>query len=53
MHIPDGYLGPQTYLTAYAATAPFWIAAVRNLNKTLRSKNVPKLALGAAQPDMP
>lgn len=48
MHIPDGYLGPQTYLTAYAATAPFWIAAVRNLNKTLRSKNVPKLALGAA-----
>ncbi|MHB1455297.1 MAG: cobalt transporter CbiM [Armatimonadota bacterium] len=48
MHIPDGYLGPQTYLTAYAVTAPFWIAAVRNLNKTLRSKNVPKLALGAA-----
>lgn len=48
MHIPDGYLGPQTYLTAYAATAPFWIASIRNLNKTLRSKNVPKLALGAA-----
>lgn len=48
MHIPDGYLSPQTYLTAYAATAPFWIASVRNLNRTLRSKNVPKLALGAA-----
>lgn len=48
MHIPDGYLGPQTYITAYAVTAPFWIAAINKLKKTLRNKNVPLLALGAA-----
>lgn len=48
MHIPDGYLSPITYTAAYAAAVPFWAAAVRNLNKTLRSKSVPKLALGAA-----
>lgn len=48
MHIPDGYLGPQTYSIAYAAVLPFWIAASRKLNRTLRSKQVPLLALSAA-----
>lgn len=48
MHIPDGYLGPQTYVAAYAVAVPFWIAASRKLNKTLRSKQVPLLALSAA-----
>jgi len=48
MHIPDGYLGPQTYAAAYGAVAPFWIAASRILGKTLRSRQVPLLALGAA-----
>jgi cobalt/nickel transport system permease protein len=48
MHIPDGYLGPQTYISAYAAAVPFWMTASRKLNKTLRSKQVPLLALGAA-----
>ena len=48
MHIPDGYLGPQTYTAAYAAAVPFWVIASRKLNKTLRSKQVPVLALSAA-----
>lgn len=48
MHIPDGYLGPQTYIVAYAAVAPFWLAASHKLNRTLRSRQVPLLALGAA-----
>jgi cobalt/nickel transport system permease protein len=48
MHIPDGYLGPQTYTAAYAVAVPFWIVASRKLNKTLRSKQVPLLALSAA-----
>jgi cobalt/nickel transport system permease protein len=48
MHIPDGYLGPQTYGAAYLAVAPFWALASRRLNKTLRSRQVPLLALGAA-----
>ena len=48
MHIPDGYLGPVTYATMYAATIPFWAAASWKLNRTLKSKQVPYLALGAA-----
>jgi cobalt/nickel transport system permease protein len=48
MHIPDGYLGPQTYGAAYVVAAPFWAIASRKLNQTLRSKQVPLLALSAA-----
>jgi len=48
MHIPDGYLGPQTYIAAYAAAAPFWVVASRKLNQSLRRRQVPLLALGAA-----
>lgn len=48
MHIPDGYLGPQTYVAAYAVTVPFWAVASRKLNQSLRLRQVPLLALGAA-----
>ena len=48
MHIPDGYLGPQTYVPAYAAIVPLWAVASNKLNKTLRARQVPLLALGAA-----
>lgn len=48
MHIPDGYLGPATYSVMYAATIPFWVVASRRLNRTLKAKQAPYLALGAA-----
>jgi len=48
MHIPDGYLGPTTYGSLYAVTIPFWAIAARKLNKTLKTKQAPYLALGAA-----
>ncbi len=48
MHIPDGYLGPATYGAMYAATIPFWAVASWKLNKTLKAKQAPYLALGAA-----
>jgi cobalt/nickel transport system permease protein len=48
MHIPDGYLGPATYVTMYVVTIPFWAAASWKLNKTLKTKQAPYLALGAA-----
>ena len=48
MHIPDGYLGPATYGAMFAATIPCWVAASYKLNKTLKSKQAPYLALGAA-----
>jgi len=48
MHIPDGYLGPATYGALYAITIPFWAIASWKLNKTLKTKQAPYLALGAA-----
>ena len=48
MHIPDGYLGPPTSGALYAVMIPLWIAASRIGKKTLRAKQVPLLAIGAA-----
>ncbi|MFZ4396948.1 MAG: cobalt transporter CbiM [Kiritimatiellia bacterium] len=48
MHIPDGYLGPPTSGALFAVMIPLWIAASRIVKKTLRAKQVPLLAIGAA-----
>ncbi|HEY3284677.1 MAG TPA: cobalt transporter CbiM [Armatimonadota bacterium] len=48
MHIPDGYLSPQTYLPAYGAMVPFWSVASRRLKSALRARQVPMVALGSA-----
>lgn len=48
MHIPDGYLGPATYVTSYAVVAPLWAVASRRLSQSLKSRQVPLLAMGAA-----
>ncbi len=48
MHIPDGYLGPQTYGVLYGVMVPLWALASRIVRRTLEQKQVPFLALGAA-----
>lgn len=48
MHIPDGYLGPATCGFFYALMLPIWIAASKIAKKTLKAKQVPLLAIGAA-----
>ncbi|MBF0559346.1 MAG: cobalt transporter CbiM [Nitrospirae bacterium] len=48
MHIPDGYLSPQTYIPLYGVAVVFWGAALRKIKKTLSSKYVPYLAMAAA-----
>jgi len=48
MHIPDGYLGPQTYLPLYGVSVGFWAIAQRKLKKQLSLKHVPYLAMAAA-----
>lgn len=48
MHIPDGYLGPATCGFFYAVMLPIWGAASRIVKKTLKAKQVPLLAMGAA-----
>ena len=48
MHIPDGYLGPGTSGFLYAVMIPIWIIASKIVKKTLKAKQVPLLAIGAA-----
>ncbi|OIO88441.1 MAG: cobalamin biosynthesis protein CbiM [Candidatus Aquicultor secundus] len=48
MHIPDGYLSPQTSGVLLAAMTPIWIKASQKVKKTLKAKQVPLLAIGAA-----
>jgi len=48
MHIPDGYLGPTTSIALYTVMIPVWIAASNIVKKTLKSTQVPLLAIGAA-----
>lgn len=48
MHIPDGYLGPQTYIPAYGVMAALWAVGLAKLKKSLRLRQIPLLALGAA-----
>ncbi len=48
VHIPDGYLGPATYGAMYVVTIPFWAVASWKLNRTLKTRQAPYLALGAA-----
>jgi cobalt/nickel transport system permease protein len=48
MHIPDGYLGPLTYIPMYIIMIPIWLYAGTWLRKSLKTKQVPYLALAAA-----
>ena len=38
MHIPDGYLGPQTYVPAFAVMVALWTAGIARVKRTLRRR---------------
>jgi cobalt/nickel transport system permease protein len=48
MHIPDGYLGPQTYGTLWGLMLPIWHKASQKVKQTINRKNLPLLALASA-----
>ena len=48
MHIPDGYLGPQTYIPLWGVSIGFWTIAQKKLKGQLSLKHVPYLAMAAA-----
>jgi len=48
MHIPDGYLSPQTCGAMYVVATPFWVTATRRVRKTVKNRHVPMLAIMAA-----
>ena len=48
MHIPDGYLGPATCGFFYVIMFWLWAIASKVVKKTLKVKQVPRLAIGTA-----
>ncbi len=48
MHIPDGYLSPQTYIPLWVVAAGYWAIALERIRKTLAAVKLPLLAFGAA-----
>jgi len=48
VHIPDGYLSPQTCAVMYAACIPFWITAGRKLKHKLAARFIPLLSIFSA-----
>lgn len=48
MHIPDGYLSPQTCAAAFAVALPVWAVAVKRVSLVVKTRNVPLLAVFSA-----
>jgi cobalt/nickel transport system permease protein len=48
MHIPDGYLSPSTCIAMGVGMTPVWAMAVKRVKATLKSRQVPLMAIGAA-----
>lgn len=48
MHIPDGFLSPQTCAACYVATAPFWFRAWRTLKAKFETTTAAHVGLAAA-----
>jgi cobalt/nickel transport system permease protein len=48
MHIPDGYLSPETCGVFGAGMVPVFASAGRRVRRTVKSRYVPLLAIGAA-----
>ncbi len=44
MHIPDGYLSPETYIAGYAVAVPLLAYSVRKLKKELNENSLPLVA---------
>ena len=47
MHIPDGYLSPQTYIPLFGVSLVCWSVALKKLKKDLSTRQVPYLAMAA------
>ncbi len=48
MHVPEGFVGPRTWATAYAACLPLWWWAARRCRRLLASAALPRLAAVSA-----
>lgn len=44
MHIPDGYISPETAIATYAVAVPLWIYGFKKLKEKLSEETLPTLA---------
>ena len=44
MHIPDGYISPETAIATYAVAVPLWIYGFKKLKEKLNEETLPTLA---------
>jgi cobalt/nickel transport system permease protein len=47
MHIPDGYLSPQTYVPLFGVSFVCWTVALKKIKRELSTKQIPYLAMAA------
>jgi len=48
MHIPDGYLSPQTFVPLYGVSFIFWTVSLKKIKQELSAKYIPYIAMAAA-----
>jgi cobalt/nickel transport system permease protein len=48
VHIPDGYLSPQTCAVGAAVMVPVWTVSAQRVKKKVKRRDVPLMAIGAA-----
>lgn len=48
MHIPDGFISPQTYVPSYVVAAGAWAYAARRLKRGIREETIPLIAVMTA-----
>lgn len=48
MHIPDGYLSPQTYIPLFGAFVTVTAVAIKKVKKEVSARNIPYLGMAAA-----
>jgi len=48
MHIPEGFLGPGTWIFFWVAMIPLWAISSRKIKKNMKSRHVPLLAISSA-----
>jgi len=48
MHIPDGFLSPQTCAACWVAATPVWVVAWKNLRRRFEATTAAHVGLGAA-----
>jgi len=46
LHIPDGYLSPQTYVPLWGVSLAFWSVSLKKVKKEVSTRQVPYLGLG-------